>query len=197
MSGDALPLFPLPTALVPGALLPLYVFEPRYRDLLRDCVDGNGRFGIIYHDPDLHGPFLNEPGTVGCLVTILRHRPEPDGRAWIGVKGLRRFKVVEEVTGAPYYRARVVGFEDDTPPAQEDRRRDTLALFRTVVEAVADTEVDVDALQDENDLSFAVARALRIHPAWIHELLQRPSETSRLDQVDSVLQAVINNEFRG
>lgn len=196
-SREPLPLFPLPTILVPGALLPLYVFEPRYRTLLKDCLEGDGRFGITYHDPDVHGPFLNEPGTVGCMVTILRHRPEADGRAWIGVKGLERFRVVREVLGEPYYRAEVEPLADDGPPAPEGRREQTLSLFRTVVETVADTEVDVDVLGKDPDLSFAVARALRIHPAWIHELLQQTSESSRLEQVDRVLQAVIDQEFKG
>ena len=62
-----LPLFPLDVVLFPGELLPLHIFEPRYRRMVARCLETDHRFGLIYHDSDRLGPFLMEEGRVGAL----------------------------------------------------------------------------------------------------------------------------------
>jgi ATP-dependent Lon protease len=99
MDAQRLPLFPLPIVLFPGTLIPLHIFEPRYRDMVADVLETDRRFGLIYHDPDRQGPFLSEEGRVGTVARIRRHQPLPDGRSLILVRGLERFRIESEAEG--------------------------------------------------------------------------------------------------
>src|SRR5258707_3640359 len=78
-----LPIFPLPIVLFPGAPQPLHIFEPRYRQLLQDCLAGDQRFGIAYvaPDPSPGADPVPLPGDVGCVALIRSNQPLPDGRA--------------------------------------------------------------------------------------------------------------------
>ncbi len=90
-----LPIFPLPIVLFPGAPQPLHIFEPRYRQLLQDCLTGDQRFGIAYVTPDATpgADPAPSPGDVGCVALIrsnplldLEHAPVPGRRD----RGIRR-----------------------------------------------------------------------------------------------------------
>src|SRR6267378_7300015 len=107
-----LPIFPLPIVLFPGATQPLHIFEPRYRNLLADCLDGDRCFGIAYASPDkASGP---APGDVGCIAHILTTQSLPDGRSDILTTGEQRFVLLEWLaTERPYRMARVEQFVDD------------------------------------------------------------------------------------
>ena len=63
-------LFPLDLVVLPGETFPLHIFEPRYRDLVRDCLESDSAFGLVYHDWDRQGPFLCEEGRIGCVARI-------------------------------------------------------------------------------------------------------------------------------
>ena len=111
-----LPLFPLPIILFPGTVLPLHIFEPRYRQMVEHVMERDNRFGLLYHDPDTHGPFSNEKGRIGTVAEIRKHNPIPDGcsmilvRAWDGFRQCRRSwgdALYDEATVAPY--------DDDVP----------------------------------------------------------------------------------
>ena len=65
-----LPIFPLPLVLFPGASQPLHIFEPRYRQLLTDCLEGDRRFGIAYAAPDQQSDPAPAPGDVGCVAGV-------------------------------------------------------------------------------------------------------------------------------
>src|SRR3989475_235534 len=113
-----LPIFPLPIVLFPGAPQPLHVFEPRYRQLLVDCQDGDRRFGIAYVAPDRAPAADPAPsaGDVGCVALIRSIQPLPDGRSNILAVGERRFVLrrwVEREPPRPYQVAEVEEFDDD------------------------------------------------------------------------------------
>ena len=117
-----LPLFPLNLVFFPGELLPLHIFEPRYRQMLADCLQGDRRFGIT--------PVASPgPGALGCIARIRGAEPLADGRSNIVVLGERRFgvrTVLDE--GAPYLVAAVEEFSDHSgtaplPPELEELRR--------------------------------------------------------------------------
>src|SRR2546422_10154896 len=76
-----LPIFPLPIVLFPGAPQPLHIFEPRYRQLLQDCLAGDRRFGIAYvaPDPAPDADPVPNPGDVGCVAPLRANQPPPDG----------------------------------------------------------------------------------------------------------------------
>jgi len=195
MSSFLLPLFPLPMVLFPGTLVPLHIFEPRYRQMVADVMEKESRFGLLYHDPDERGPFLNEPDRIGTVAEIKRYQPLPEGRSMILVKGLDRFRIVAEVDGAtPYYQATVEVVEDKPVENRADliaRRKRSLALFKNVLQ----TQPHVpDAMPDfsvKRELSYRLAATVRMDPFWQQELLELRDEAERLSRLDPVFQAGI------
>ncbi len=102
----ALPLFPLPSVvLFPEVLLPLHIFEPRYRAMLSDILDGDGALVIAQLDRD-----TGRLADVAGIGVVVDHRPLPDGRSNIVVAGAARVRldelVVEDLPRYPYKRAR-------------------------------------------------------------------------------------------
>jgi len=172
-----LPIFPLPLVLFPGATQPLHIFEPRYRALLSDCLDGDRRFGIAYAAPDKGSDPAPAPGDVGCIAHILT------------TNTLQRFVMVEWLeTDRPYRVARVEEFDDDgVEPAEAqglaaDVRRD----FRRVTDALEHDPPELPV--DPEALSFRVAAALELEPVGKLALLSIRSTTVRLRRLAALLQ---------
>ena len=126
-----LPIFPLPNVwLFPGAILPLQIFEPRYVQMVEDCLDGPGRFvlGTILrgHEHEAMGtpPFCDVAG----FGEIGRHDRQPDGRYHIVLVGLGRVRVEEIPTDRMYRKVRAQGlFEVGMGADDEDELRERLA----------------------------------------------------------------------
>ena len=115
-----LPLFPLNIVLFPGGYLPLHIFEERYRLMIRHCLAGDRRFGVVLISS---GSEVGEPAvpeTVGTIAKIDEERTLEDGRMLIGVKGEQRFRIVEIVEQVPYITAEVLLLEDDIPSDVEE-----------------------------------------------------------------------------
>lgn len=192
-----LPLFPLPVVLFPGASLPLHIFEPRYRAMVTRCLETDRRFGLIYHDADESGPFLNERGRVGCVGEIDRYQPLPGGRSLIRVTGLHRFRITEGLDEAltPWYEARVAPYEDLVRPDPEAIRavRDhTLALLHEVLRSLPDPPDEVPCFGLDRDLSYQLAPLVQIDGRWHQSLLELRDETYRLERLEAVFQAAID-----
>ncbi|XP_031502412.1 uncharacterized protein LOC116265727 [Nymphaea colorata] len=110
-----LPLFPLPLVLFPGAILPLQIFEFRYRIMMHTLLQTDLRFGVIYTD-NVSGTF-----NVGCVGEVVKHERLVDDRFFLICKGQERFRIVNVVRTKPYLVAEVQWLEDrplDDP--QED-----------------------------------------------------------------------------
>jgi len=132
----ALPLFPLPgVVFLPGTLLPLHVFEPRYRKLVRDCLEGDSIFAVPLlregWQSDYDGrPPVHEVSGVGRVV---RHQALPDGRYNLLVLGIGRVRIEEELpTDEPYRLARAVPLEDLVPTGASERLRGMIDQLRLV-----------------------------------------------------------------
>ena len=197
-----IPLFPLPMVLFPGTLIPLHIFEPRYREMVRDVMESDKRFGLLYHDPDESGPFLNEEGLIGTVALIRRHQPLPDGRSMILVRGAERFQIRTEVMeDTPYYQAQVIPFEDQpgeiSGPELVARRKRSLALFKNVLQTQAHAPDAMPSFSVKKELSFKLAAVVRMDPFWQKELLEMRDEASRLDRLDPVFQAGIERWWAG
>lgn len=142
MSGPTplLPLFPLPNVVhFPGTLLPLHIFEPRYREMVRDLADlpePERLIGMILDrgpsGADGPVPELTAPGTAGRLVAL---DPLPDGRFDILLHGEFRFAIAEEIPGRSYRRARIRLLEEGTVSDEALRR----SLARDLAEVAAET----------------------------------------------------------
>ena len=117
------PIFPLAGAILfPRAQLPLHIFEPRYRDMVRDAVDGAGRIGMI--QPQAMEVSEGEPPlySVGCVGEIVGIEELDDGRFNIVLHGSNRFRVIGEADlGTAYRHADVdaAAFDDSEPPPLE------------------------------------------------------------------------------
>ena len=196
-----IPLFPLPVVLFPGTMIPLHIFEPRYREMLSTVLEGDRRFGLLYHDPDESGPFMNEAGQVGTVAEVKKHQALPDGRSLILIRGLNRFRIQEEVqTGSPYYQALVGPFEDTPAEDQERlvrRRENSLALFQKVLENLPHVPETLPSFNVEKELSFKLAAVARMDAFWQQELLELTDELARLDRLDPVFRFGIDKLWEG
>lgn len=108
-------LFPLPSVVFfPDSLLPLHVFEPRYRQMVHDALESDGLIAVALLKPGWESDYQGTPEIheISTLGQIVRHEQLPDGRSNILLRGLRRIRPVEELTPAPY-RAATIEVVDD------------------------------------------------------------------------------------
>ncbi len=108
-------LFPLPaTVFFPGTRLPLHIFEPRYREMMADALETDGRIGMVLLKPGWEADYYGRPeiARIGCLGKIHSHQHLPDGKYNLVLHGLSRFRVLREVAGKNYRRAEVELLED-------------------------------------------------------------------------------------
>jgi Lon protease-like protein len=191
-----LPLFPLNAVLFPGAPMPLHIFEPRYRQMVAHCVEADSRFGLIYHDPDRHGPYTLEPGGVGCVALILKFQPLPDGRSLILCRGEERFRVEDGIESpSAYYEAVAEPYDDaeDDQLGMVVRRRRSIALFHRVLEEVIRYPRPFPEIDARAEAGFQLAQTIRIDPVWQQTVLETRRERDRLDLLDDLMRAVLEN----
>jgi uncharacterized protein len=102
MSGTRLPMFPLSAVLFPHASIPLHVFEPRYRELMRDCLAGDARFGVVLIERGSEVGGGDERSTLGTRGVITKSVELPDGRWVLEIEGEARIEVDEWLPDDPY-----------------------------------------------------------------------------------------------
>lgn len=110
------PMFPLGSVLVPGMILPLHVFEPRYRALVRDCTAGDGEFGVVLIERGSEVGGGDTRTDVGTMARIVQADEMPDGRFAVGAVGMRRIRVTAWLADEPYPRAEVTDWPDADGP---------------------------------------------------------------------------------
>lgn len=185
-----LPLFPLDAVLFPGAPLPLHIFEPRYRQMLADCLAGDERFGLTPTPEGTEGP---APGAVGCGARIHASQMLPDGRSNIVVIGQQRFVVGSLVEPElPYLVALVEEYADEDPMEGGAEEVSSLRrLARRQLEAMGimnDTQTaELGLAEDPEALSFQVAALLETPLAFRRELLETRSTRVRIARLLEVL----------
>jgi Lon protease-like protein len=194
-----LPLFPLPLVLYPGAPLPLHIFEPRYRQLLTDCMSGDSRFGIVFR-PEGIGDSDLEPGRVGCVAEVDGAHTLPDGRSNIVVHGVRRFSLQRFVASpAPYYVGEVAEYEDlpEDEAALAPIATRVRALFGRIGRAARTLADDHDPLptlpDDADSLSFGIAALIDIDAPQRQELLVSRLASERLKNIERLLGGAVDS----
>jgi len=189
-----IPLFPLPNVvLFPGMALPLHVFEPRYRDMLRDALAGDGVIGMVLLRGDWQARYYARPEIfrAGAAGRVVRHESLPDGTSDILLAGLREFEVEEEYRDRSYRYARVRWREEDAgslPPAE---RRKLAGLARAYLEhgagpawAAAVAAADV---ADERYVN-AFCQAMHVPPVEKLWLLEAASTSERCRRLCDLLE---------
>lgn len=174
---ELLPLFPLDVVLFPGTQLSLHIFEPRYRLLIREAIEGYSEFGVILMRESKLAPF-------GCTAIVERvTKRHEDGRFDIDTRGRRRFQALELNTSLPYLRARVKYFHDDARTSVDRVQVEQIEeLARRVAALVGVSEAEpLDPTLAEP--SFHIAHALPLDHDFKQRLLARRSEKERLDDL--------------
>ena len=194
-----LPLFPLPLVLFPGAPLPLHIFEPRYRQMLTDCMQADSRFGILFRPEDLGETDL-EAGRVGCVAEVDDAHTLPDGRSNIVVHGVRRFSLERFVASPTPYHVGEVSEYDDVPEDNEalspmaGRVRELFSRVGRAARTLADDHDPLPTLPDDPDaLSFGIAALIDMEAPRRQELLVSRLASDRLEVIERLLSAAVGS----
>jgi Lon protease-like protein len=174
-------LFPLGIVLLPTERVPLHIFEPRYRELIGECLDADGEFGLLYADED----GVREVGTRARVADVLEEFD--DGRLNIVVEGGVRFRVQELTRGHSYMSAVVEPLEDDGEAGSVEAAGRAAGSFRALA-ALAGAETD-DPDERSAQLSFELAAQVELAPEAKQQLLESRSELERLELVAELLDA--------
>jgi Lon protease-like protein len=179
-----IPLFPLNVVLLPGAPLPLHIFEDRYKQMVDECLQQESEFGMVFAD---------EAGTrkVGCTAKIVELVERyDDGRMLILVEGSRRFRLNNVLTGKPYYVGEIEFFEEEPEePEVQTLAEECIALLERVVEAATEGSVGIEIEPPYKNLSFAIAGRVEFEAETRQQILELTSEKERLEKVKELLTA--------
>jgi uncharacterized protein len=186
-----LPMFPLGTVLLPHMVLPLHVFEPRYRALVRDVLDGEREFGVtlITRGHEVGGG--DERADVGTVARILQAEELDDGRWLVIGLGVRRVRVDRWLDDDPYPRALVADLEDDDagaalPPGITGRLRRVLAMHAELGYEGVPATLEIE--QDPAVASWQIAIAAPLTPFDAHRVLATTDGAERLTLLDELLE---------
>ncbi len=172
-------LFPLGVVLLPGERIPLHIFEPRYRELIGECLDDEREFGLILADD----AGVREVGTTAAVVEVLERFD--DGRLNIVIEGRDRFQLVEETAGRTFMTGNVSPLDDaDEQPTSAEIDR-CIAAYRRVA-AAAESEPD-DPGPETELVSYWIAARVDFGVDVKQELLELRSERERVSRLAALL----------
>lgn len=190
-----LPVFPLPLVLLPNEMLPLHIFEPRYRQMLADVRTEKNLLGVSHFNPV--DRFVNKPeiGTVGCVAEILDAQTMPDGRSNIMTAGVIRYRLLDYVEAAEPYLVGDVEFFEDFEENQSELNLmadEVFLLFTRIADAAhklsgasgAPPEI---ARAEPQTLSFLVTAAFNLEADLKYRLLETRSTIERLTKMREIL----------
>lgn len=196
-----LALFPLDVVLVPGLVLPLHIFEARYRQLLRDVLAAPEReFGVVAHDGRMSSDGRAHWFPTGTSARVSDVDALPDGRSDITTVGHRRFSVVRVLEHDPYIVAEVTWLDEDTDTANTEERCRTLALraaalflrYRGLLSDADDEDGIADLPDDPHLLSYVLTAAPVLPLVTRQRLLESTSTFERLSEACAVLASEID-----
>ena len=189
-------MFPLGTVVVPGALLPLQVFEPRYLRLLdRVMATEPHEFGtvLIERGSEVGGGDVRT--SVGCAVRVVRASPSGGGRWSLVARGHARLRVVEWLPDAPHPMARATLWPDEPEERSDGTADDTarciavvrraLALCAELGDPAAPATVEVDPAPER--CSYELAALAPLEDADRQRLLEAPGHTARIALVEELV----------
>lgn len=177
---QTLPLFPLDVVLFPGMVLPLHIFEPRYRKMVRDCVVNRQPFGLVWTEDE---PLELDPDRplIGTAAVITEVEPLPDGRFNINIVGSERFQVRSLSYDEPYLVGHVSPYPvQGSESTEADRLRPQLmhsfTNYLALLNQIAENEIALDEEPDSATmLAFVVAVYYQSQNWRKQQLLDIPS----------------------
>ena len=189
-------MFPLGTVLLPGVVLPLHVFEPRYQQLVRDCLEAEEHeFGVVLIDRGSEVGGGDTRADVGVVATMLQVAALDTGRFAVVTIGTRRIRVTEWLPDQPYPRADVEDWPDGPVDVSTERLGATASRARRcaglAVEMGDRSSVPEGELTGEPSAdSFALAAISPFGPVDQYAALCAPDPLTRLDVIDRMLDDV-------
>ncbi len=194
-----LPLFPLPLVLLPNEVLPLHIFEPRYRQLFADIEKERNLFGVVTVNTE--SPGIDKParGSIGCVAEVRETEALPDGRSNIVSIGVIRFRLLGYVeTGEPYFVGDVEFFEDE---AEDESVLQPLAdevfeLFERVAKAAFQISGSRGRFPEiprttPELLSFLITAAFNLENEMKYAMLEMTQASLRLEKLREILQQAV------
>jgi Lon protease-like protein len=180
-------LFPLNAVLFPGAVLNLHVFEPRYKQMINECVQTGEGFGVVLiQEGEEAGDPSVTPHQIGSIAEIVDVTPLPFDRYFISTVGRQRFRIREIVSREPYLTVEADVIGEDEPDEAElvdlrDRVRDAFVQYLELMVEFSGQEVDVDLPSDARRASYIVGDTLQVADVMKQKLLELTSTKQRLN----------------
>jgi Lon protease-like protein len=180
---ERFPLFPLGLVLLPQELVPLHIFEERYKLMIGECLENDGEFGILW---------LSDEGLrdIGCSARVVRlvDRAE-DGRMNILVEGVQPFRLLRRIDDMPYPAGDVEPLEDFDPTADPELAEQARARYAELVEKATEEKADADTLAALD--AYGMAATVEHPPEAKQALLELRAENDRLRMVDEMFRTAI------
>lgn len=171
-----IPIFPLNTVLFPGMLLPLHIFEPRYREMIQRCLEGDRTFGVCLINSGVEVGGDADPFPIGTTCEIRAVEPLEDGRMHLVTLGVERFRIRRLIREAPYLEAEVEPIPDDEPAELGDLpdavRDATEQYIRHALQQQGESSHGFDLPEDPVALSHLLGYVLPAEPRVRQELLE-------------------------
>ena len=173
-----LPLFPLDVVLFPGMVLPLHIFEPRYREMISRCAENQEQFGVVLNGGEGEAAVVDRPHAVGTAARVSRVEHLEDGRMNITAIGMQRFRILELDRSRSYLSATVCQYpviDGGTRLAMEKARRVVPQVLEYVelLSQASKTKLRLDRLpEDPKRLAILVAIALQVNNEEKQSLLE-------------------------
>ncbi|HJR57769.1 MAG TPA: LON peptidase substrate-binding domain-containing protein [Vicinamibacterales bacterium] len=194
MLPPTIPIFPLPNVvLFPQVFLPLHIFEPRYREMVAEALDGDRLIGMVLLRPGWEADYDGRPPVypIGCAGVITHHDQMPDGRYNIVLRGLEKFRITGEDENRAYRVARVESLHE---PLADGERAEVSAARRRLERLLvpqpqgrgADTQLP-PAMNDE-DLVNTLAQYMELEPLEKQALLERDGLLARCRSLIELLE---------
>jgi Lon protease-like protein len=186
--------------------LPLHIFEPRYKELVSECLEEKTRFGIVRAKAQQEEEEEEEEGTeqqetetnesqehaladVGCTAEIVAvTKTYPDGRMDIVTEGRERFEVVDLDEERPFLRAEVLYFDDEPGPAADNEIARAVKLHGEIL-AIAGAKQSLP--EELKQVSFHLAGSLPLDLDFKQALLEMRSESKRIEAVITAFEAIL------
>jgi len=181
--GPLLALFPLDVVLFPGIPLPLHIFEPRYKEMIGECLEQKSLFGVIRAQE-------STLADVGCTAEILAvTKTYDDGRMDIVAQGRERFELLEVNQERTFLRGEILYVADEPEKPTEEERARAIELHRQIL-ALANAQQDLPE-GDDPPLSYHLAGSLPLDLDFKQKLLGLRSESRRIQTVIEYFEGIL------
>jgi uncharacterized protein len=194
MLPPTIPIFPLPNAvLFPNVFLPLHIFEPRYREMVADALEGDRIIGMVLLRPGWEADYEGRPPIypIGCAGLVTNAERLPDGRFNIVLRGMEKFRVVDEEGSRSYRIARIDSIAEGP---RADERAELLSARRRLEALLVPqpsgrgAEPRFPPSMPDEDLVNALAQYLELEPVEKQALLERESLLARCRSLIELLE---------